>query len=261
MLNIGDFARFAGVSVRMLRHYDSLGLLVPTSVDPFSGYRRYDEPLLRRAHRLVALKELGFTLDQVGEMLDGPADLLELRLKQRRSELADEIAANRARLDEVERRLRLMEGNVMEMSYTEQPLPELVVTQLTAEVAEQPDIGAVIGPMFARLDTAATEQGIDSVPGVAWYDMGDEGIRFGACAPAAVEVEGAQRVTLPEVPRAVVSTYTGPIHRIAEGWQALGAHLAEQDLQAAGVCREVYRTTPADLATGTWVIELQQPVR
>ena len=59
MLNIGDFARFAGVTVRMLRHYDALGLLVRTVVDPHNGYRRYDESLLARAHQLVALKELG----------------------------------------------------------------------------------------------------------------------------------------------------------------------------------------------------------
>lgn len=45
----------------MLRHYDSLGLLVPTEADPASGCRRYDESLLRRAHQLVAFKELGFS--------------------------------------------------------------------------------------------------------------------------------------------------------------------------------------------------------
>ncbi|KRF15516.1 hypothetical protein ASG90_12575 [Nocardioides sp. Soil797] len=260
MLNIGDFARFAGVSVRMLRHYDAVGLLTPTEVDPFSGYRKYDESLLRRAHQLVALKELGFSLEVVGEMLDGPPGLLQQRLEQRRAELADEISANRARLDEVERRLRLMEGNVMEMNYTEKSLPEIEVTQLTAEVTDQPEVGPTISPLFGRLAQAAATQGVDSDLSLAWYDMRDDGIRFAACGAAEIEVEGGERATVPGAARAVVTTYTGPIDRIAEGWQALGSHLAELGLEPAGVCREVYGEVPAD-HSADWVIELQQPVR
>ena len=80
MMNIGDFARVAGVSVRMLRHYDTLGLLTPSAVDPFSGYRRYDESLLPRAHRLVASKELGFSLDEVRAMLDKPGSRNRARI-------------------------------------------------------------------------------------------------------------------------------------------------------------------------------------
>src|SRR6476660_3103900 len=58
MLSIGDFARLAGVSVRMLRHYDALGLLRPARVDPDSGYRTYTTAQLDRSNRLVALKDL-----------------------------------------------------------------------------------------------------------------------------------------------------------------------------------------------------------
>lgn len=260
MLNIGDFARFAGVSVRMLRHYDALGLIVPSSVDAHSGYRRYDESQLRRAHQLVALKELGFSLEQVGEMLDGPSDLLELRLKQRRAELAEEIAVHRARLDEVERRLRLMEGDTMELQFTRQSLPEVEVTQLTGTVADQPEIGPSISPLFGRLARAAAEQGVESDLSLAWYDMRDDGIRFAACGAAEVEVEGGERATLPAVDRAVVTTYTGPLERISEAWQQLGAQLVDSGLHADGVCREVYAAVPDDHA-GDWVIELQQPVR
>ena len=54
-MNIGDFARLGGISVRMLRHYDALGLLVPASVDPFTGYRRYDARQLERLNRILAL--------------------------------------------------------------------------------------------------------------------------------------------------------------------------------------------------------------
>jgi len=70
MFTIGDFARHGRVSVRMLRHYDATGLLRPARVDPASGYRFYEAVQLARLNRIIALKNLGFTLDQVRAMLD-----------------------------------------------------------------------------------------------------------------------------------------------------------------------------------------------
>ena len=61
---ISDFARLGQVSVRMLRHYDALGLLVPDHVEPASGYRSYSPEQLHLLNRLVALKDLGFTVDR-----------------------------------------------------------------------------------------------------------------------------------------------------------------------------------------------------
>lgn len=62
---ISDFARLGQVSVRMLRHYDAIGLLEPDRVDPSSGYRSYSPEQLHDLNRIVALKDLGFTLEQV----------------------------------------------------------------------------------------------------------------------------------------------------------------------------------------------------
>ncbi len=70
MLSIGHFARHGRVSVRMLRHYDALGLLQPAYVDQVSGYRSYEAKQLSRLNRIVALKGLGFTLQQVQSILD-----------------------------------------------------------------------------------------------------------------------------------------------------------------------------------------------
>ena len=67
---ISDFARLGQVSVRMLRHYDAIGLLVPERVDPWNGYRSYAPEQLHALNRIVALKDLGFTLEQVAHLLD-----------------------------------------------------------------------------------------------------------------------------------------------------------------------------------------------
>ncbi|MFD3937000.1 helix-turn-helix domain-containing protein, partial [Streptomyces sp. NPDC058618] len=95
MFTIGDFAKHGRVSVRMLRHYDALGLLRPARVDPFTGYRSYEAGQLARLNRVIALKELGFSLDQVGTILDERVSAEELRgmLRLRRAELAAAAAA------------------------------------------------------------------------------------------------------------------------------------------------------------------------
>lgn len=112
MLTIGEFARHGRVSVRMLRHYDALGLLPPARTDPVSGYRSYEAAQLSRLNRIVALKDLGLSLRQVGRVLDDEVDTAQLRgmLRLRQAELAEAVAAGRAGLARIEARLRSIES-------------------------------------------------------------------------------------------------------------------------------------------------------
>lgn len=71
MFSIGEFARLGAVSIRALRHYDEIGLLRPAEVDPVTGYRSYSAKQLRQLNRIVALKDLGLSLGQIRQLLDG----------------------------------------------------------------------------------------------------------------------------------------------------------------------------------------------
>ena len=111
MFSIGEFARHGRVSVRMLRHYDAIGLLRPASVDAASGYRFYQAGQLAELNRIIALKDLGFSLQQVQAILAEQVSAAELRgmLKLRRAEIFDRIEAETARLARVEARLLTIE--------------------------------------------------------------------------------------------------------------------------------------------------------
>ena len=111
MFSIGDFARHGQVSVRMLRHYDAIGLLRPAHVDGATGYRSYEAQQLSRLNRIVALKDLGFTLEHVRSVLDDKVGVEELRgmLVLRQAQLQAQIATDTARLAQVEARLHLVE--------------------------------------------------------------------------------------------------------------------------------------------------------
>jgi DNA-binding transcriptional MerR regulator/effector-binding domain-containing protein len=107
MFSIGEFARLGAVSIRTLRHYDEVGLLPPADVDPVTGYRSYSAKQLRQLNRIVALKDMGLTLGQIRQLLDG-ITVEELRgmLLLRRAQLERELQRQQHHLLGVEARLR-----------------------------------------------------------------------------------------------------------------------------------------------------------
>ena len=69
LLKIGDFSKLSRISVRMLRHYDEIGLLRPVFVDQFTDYRYYAENQLPIVGRITALKDMGFRLAEISSLL------------------------------------------------------------------------------------------------------------------------------------------------------------------------------------------------
>jgi DNA-binding transcriptional MerR regulator/effector-binding domain-containing protein len=128
MLKIGEFAALTQVSIRMLRHYDELGLLKPTHVDWESGYRYYSLDQLPRLNRILALKDLGLSLGEVRLLLDDALSADEIRgiLKLKQAQLRQHITEEQARLRRVENRLRYIdqEGQL--------PEAEIVIKQQAA---------------------------------------------------------------------------------------------------------------------------------
>src|ERR1041385_3322097 len=108
MIKIGDFARLSQVSVVTLRYYDEMDLLKPVKVDSFSGYRFYSADQLPLLNRILALKDLGFSLEQIKLMLADGLTLEQLRsmLTMQRNEVGKRLADEQARLLRIEARLR-----------------------------------------------------------------------------------------------------------------------------------------------------------
>lgn len=107
MLKIGDFSKLSRISIRMLRHYDEIGLLAPKTTDDFTSYRYYAEDQLPIAGRITALKDMGFGLSAIGEILKVYSD------PQALSEfLTVKIAEVRVQADETARRLLLLKTTI-----------------------------------------------------------------------------------------------------------------------------------------------------
>ena len=89
MLKIGDFSRLSRISVRMLRHYDEIGLLKPAVTDELTGYRYYREDQLFVTGRITSLKDMGFSLTDIIRILalHEDQDAIESYLIKKQKEL------------------------------------------------------------------------------------------------------------------------------------------------------------------------------
>lgn len=267
MLNIGDFARHGRVSVRMLRHYDAIGLLPPARVDPHSGYRGYEAAQLSRLNRIVALKDLGFTLEQVAKIVDDKVGIGELRgmLRLRRAELENQLATDRARLAAIEARLRSIEAegamptNDVQVKRIE-PVRVAEVSGVAASF-EPVSITPVIGPLFDELCQHLEKAGVTAVgPAIAYYeDASEGGVLVHAAMPVnASEVEGVDVVDLPAIERAATIMHHGDMDNVLSTVQTLATWIEQNGHTSAGYNREVTLTWSEDKAE--WVTELQEPL-
>ena len=266
MFAIGEFARHGRVSIRMLRHYDALGLLRPAYVDPATGYRSYTAVQLADLNRIVALKDLGFSLDQVATMIAddlGPAELRTM-LTMRRAQLETTLAESQARLAQVESRLRGLENDVPAADVVVKELPAVRLVGLTATAASftPDDITPVVHPLCAELGRRLPDADVRPAGRLTclYEQQSEDEVVVRATVPAAVDaggnLNGLDVIDLPTT-QAATLVHRGPIDQVLPSWQALARWLDDNGRRAAEPARELYLDTPED--PDNWVTELQQP--
>ncbi len=270
MFSIGEFARHGRISVRMLRHYDAIELLQPAHVDPATAYRFYEARQLSDLNRIIALKDLGFTLEQVRAILRQQIGAAELRgmLILRRAEIHAQIEAETARLSRVEARLMTIEdeGRAPVDGVVIKRLAPIRVAELTGTAAgfQPEDITPVIQPLYRELFTRLCSAGLDAGPGIAYYE--DSLDHTGAVVVhAAVQVgadagdqDGVSVVDLPEVASAATIIHHGAMDDVLSTGQALARWIDGSGHRSIGYARELMVEWSPD--PEQWVTELQQPI-
>ena len=107
---VSEVAKLSGVSVRTLHHYDELGLLKPASVGP-NGYRYYGREELLRLQQILFHRELGFSLAEIGRVLDADGFDRVAALKAHRAKLAADAARYRRLVRTIDATLAALEGD------------------------------------------------------------------------------------------------------------------------------------------------------
>ena len=141
MLRIGEFSRLSQVTIKALRYYDDVGLLKPDHIDPFTGYRYYSVEQIPIIHRIVAFKELGLSLEQIANLLDdqSPSEHMRVTLQKQHAEIKQRISEEKARLAQIEFRLRMidMEDQMPAIEVIVKPVPAVRALTLRTSIPQE----------------------------------------------------------------------------------------------------------------------------
>ncbi len=174
LLKIGDFSQLSQVTIKTLRHYDSIGLLQPAYIDPSNGYRYYSIDQLPQIHRIMALKGIGLSLGQIASLVgeDLPSDQIRGMLRLRQSEIEEKVQTARRQMAIVEFHLRMIEAeeNFPVLDVVLKPLERMHILSLfiaPASEANHPNrsMGQLVEAIYKAIDN-----GIIHYTGVS-YDV------------------------------------------------------------------------------------------
>lgn len=253
MFRIGPFSKLAKVTVKALRHYDDLGLLKPVSVDRFTGYRYYSADQLPRLNRILALKDLGLSLEQIARLLDDelPASQIRGMLRMKQAEIEEQLGAERARLARVEARLRQIEqeGAMPEYEVVIKKVEPQMVMGVRDVIPTYSDVGRLFGEVESHV---ARHGGKPAGPCMAIYydeEYRERDVDAEAATPVAEPLSETDRIKYHQVPG--YETVAATIHKggysgLPEAYAALHAWIQQNGYRIIGPDREVYlrgRTT------------------
>jgi effector-binding domain-containing protein len=269
MIKIGDFSKLSLVSIKTLRYYDEMGLLKPVHVDQFTGYRSYSADQLARLHRILALKDLGFSLEQIASVLNEGVSAEQLRgmLRLRQAELQQHIHEDQERLARIEARLNLMtmEGTMSDYEVVIKRVEPQLVAGVRDTLPSYPAVGRLFDELYGYLARLGVN-GLAEVGTAIWHD--DEYRTSDIDGEAVVSLKRpipeGERVKVYQLPGATMASlvHKGAFNRLSQANEALGRWIEANGYKIVGPNREVYLycTQPVRQDDESYVTEIQFPV-
>lgn len=271
MLRISAFSQVARVTVKALHLYDRLGLLKPARVDTWTGYRFYTLQQLPRLNRILVLKDLGFSLEEIRSLLaeDPPPAEMRGMLRLKRAELERQVTEGRERLARVEARLRQIEREGTPPAY-DIALKEVAPMTVASARSVEPTHASFI--RFSYEVRELVERSGISVTGptlTLFYheEFRERDFDIEVAVPVVsgtvldLPTLAGRRVRVREVagaPRVAYCIWSGGDDPLVDAYMALGAWIAENGYRVTVPVREIY-LRGAD--TGDPVFEIQYPLK
>ncbi|MDD3369524.1 MAG: MerR family transcriptional regulator [Lachnospiraceae bacterium] len=270
MLRIGDFSKLSRITIKMLRHYDEIGLLKPDTVDDFTGYRYYQESQLLQAERIVLLKNMGFGLTAIAEILVNYTDAREMErflMLQKQEMLAQsaEIQEKIRILDSTINWLR-KDGTMMEYEVCLKIVPERYVASFRQIIPEYAAEGILWQNMRQELAPLQIQDANPSYPIVVYHDGEYKERDVDVEAQLAVQGkhEDTGRVTFKKVEAVQVAsvTYKGGYEQISRVNENIARWIADNGYEYAGNSFNIYYVSPAQTKDSKeFVTEVCYPVK
>lgn len=266
MFYIGEFSQMAKTTVKTLRYYDDIGLLKPAGIDKFTGYRIYTTKQLLRIHAIQSLRQLGLSIDDIKDALDGSPD--KAILYRRRQEILETISLAQAQLSSLDFILQ-EKGDASFMSYQAviKELPSCIVYAKRFTVANfavlnevLPALGRQIGEKYPTLKCAVPEYCFVTYLDGEYRERDIQVEYCEAVTKLMPDFDGIHFKELPAV-KAVSVMHKGSYNQLPQAYAYIFQWLEENGYQALERPRESYIDGVWNQAQeDDWLTELQVPI-
>ena len=269
MIKIGDFSKLSRISIRMLRHYDDMSLLKPVKVDGFTSYRFYDPAQLQMANRITALKDMGFSLASIANILkqyDDP-ETLKTFLSIKMDEIREQERETKNKLMLIEAAIKRLgkDGQAMKYDVTLKTLPQREVASLRKIIPSYDREGDLWRQM--EQETGETLQMETPCYPIAVFH--DEDFKN---KDVDVEIQISVKKILSDTENVVFKTaesvqIASAVHRggfelINEVNESVADWISDNGYELDGAMFNIYHVSPAqDQNPDNWVTEVCYPVK
>lgn len=263
LYKIGMFAAMNHITVKTLRFYEEQGLLMPAQINQENGYRYYTLSQMAVIHQITALKQAGFTLEEIARINSGADE--EGVLQKKKSELIAKIA-------ELTRQIAVVDGFLSKQKtglaapVLVKTIPETTVAAMKTRLASYDSLFEVMPEMGALMEKAGCECALPEYCFTNYLEPGykDTDILVEICEAvtgAKQEIGGLYFKALPEIQAACVF-HRGSYGTLPESYEAVLRFIEENGYEIAGAIRESYidGVWNQDDDSG-WLTEIQIPVR
>lgn len=264
MFSIGDFSKICMVSVKTLRHYDKIGLMRPKFTDPFTGYRYYSEEQLSGMLLIQRLKRYGFSLADIGPLLEETDErALFLKLKRQRLVLAERLAEITQAMDELTRHLQDFERTGDIMSYQNKYAVTLEEREALPIISVRERVSvADFGGQYEKLFRRVVEEKLEAAgQTLAIYHDEEFDHECSDVEIGLVMKEAKQADRLLEGGLCATTAHFGGYSGLSDGYAAIVRWIQENGYQIAGAPYEFYMKTAFDkIPVEEWETRIYFPV-
>ncbi len=252
MLKIGDFSKLTRISIRMLRHYESMGLLKPVKVDPFTGYRYYAASQLADANRITALRSMGFKLAETADILSryGDREALAVFLEDKYKEVLEQRQEMNRRLMLIETTIERIrkDGNSMNYNVTVKSFDERYAASVRQIIPSYWDEGRLWSILKSEAEGSNIQFASPFIAYGVYYDEGFKETDVDVEIQANVkgnynDTEHIKFKTIPAV-EAAATIFKGGYENITEAYEALANWIEDNGYSICGNMFNIYYVSP-----------------
>ncbi len=267
MFKIGDFSRLSQVTVKALRHYDDIGLFKPAYIDAWNGYRYYSADQMSDLNRIIALRNLGFSLEQVALMKEMPIRQIREMMIKRKVQIKKQLEREQEKLLMIETRLEILEREDVIMANYDVVIKQIQSQKVIGKRSVIPNYSSIHELFAAVCDPLMTCRVNYAGPPIAIYYDGEykeRDVDVEIAVPVLTEneqVAGFMVKELPGIEQAACLIHHGSFENLHYAYSALMKWVDDHGYQIAGPDREIYLVNPDECASpDDYVTELQLPI-